>query len=88
MANFEQQRYVGNFRVLIKTLFIQILNKFLYFFYSTCIRHLISFGNPLLDHSVKLEDELLLMKYGLQREGQDEMDQDMIMAIIKDAHQM
>lgn len=56
--------------------------------FSTCIRHLISFGNPLLDHSFKPENELLLMKYGLEKEAQDEMSEEMIKAIIKDAHEM
>lgn len=49
---------------------------------------MISFGNPLLDHSFRLENELLLMKYGLEREAQDEMSGEIIKAIIKDAHEM
>lgn len=89
MANFEQQRYVKDFCVQNGLLSSQPLNEiFIFFANSTNIRHLISFGNPLLDHSFRLENELLLMKYGLEREAQDEMSGEIIKAIIKDAHEM
>ncbi|XP_063701693.1 adenosine kinase [Culicoides brevitarsis] len=55
---------------------------------STCIRHFISFGNPLLDHSFRLDNEIILLKYGLKREMQDEMSTETIKNIIKDAHEM